>query len=222
LGTSNWQNISYNIDLVRRLNPKTILDVGVGFGRWGILFREYLDVWEHGQNRINWKTEIDGIEIYPGYINEYHSYFYNTIYIEDALAHLRNQDKHYDLINLGDVVEHYKKKDGKELLELSLKHGRYVLMNIPIGKHWEQKGTAENPYEEHKSTWYNSDFTGYKHYIIECFRDFMQRDFSVVLISSGRIVFDKTQGKYFGIKNFLKHRVGFKKTIENFERRKSK
>lgn len=207
---------------MRKLNPKTILDVGVGFGRWGILFREYLDVWEHGQNRTSWKTEIEGIEIYPGYINDYHSYFYDTIYIEDALTHLRGPAKNYDLINLGDVVEHYEKMNGKELIELSLKHAQYVLINIPIGKYWEQTGSTENPYDEHKSIWYNSDFTGYKHYNIKSFRDFMHRDFSVILLSTGRIVYDKRLGKYFGVKNFLKHRFGFKKTIEDFERKKAK
>ena len=29
MSTSNWQNISYNIDLVKKLDPKRILDVGV-------------------------------------------------------------------------------------------------------------------------------------------------------------------------------------------------
>jgi hypothetical protein len=196
--------------------------VGVGFGRWGVLFREYLDVWEHGQNRINWKTDIEGIEIYPGYINEYHSYFYSTIHIEDALEHLRKSSKKYDLINLGDVVEHYEKIEGKELIELSLNHGKHVLINIPIGKYWEQTGSTENPYDEHKSVWYNSDFTGYKHYIMKCFKDFMQRDFSVILISLDKIVFDKRFGKYFGIKNYFKHRLGIKKIVEDFERKKGK
>lgn len=42
MGTSNWQNISYNIDLVKRLDPQSVLDIGAGFGRWGILFRSFL------------------------------------------------------------------------------------------------------------------------------------------------------------------------------------
>ncbi len=32
------------IHLVRQLKPKSILDVGVGFGKWGHLFREYTDI----------------------------------------------------------------------------------------------------------------------------------------------------------------------------------
>ena len=32
------------IHLVRQIKPKSILDVGVGFGKWGHLFREYTDI----------------------------------------------------------------------------------------------------------------------------------------------------------------------------------
>lgn len=44
MGTSNWQHISDCIEIIRDINPKTILDVGTGFGRWGILSREFLEV----------------------------------------------------------------------------------------------------------------------------------------------------------------------------------
>lgn len=120
MGTSNWQNISYNIDLVRKLNPMSILDVGVGFGRWGILFREFLEIWESGKYKGNWERTIDGVEIFSDYITEYHKYFYDTLYIEDALKHLRETKKRYDLINCGDVIEHFLKNEGKELINLGL------------------------------------------------------------------------------------------------------
>ena len=34
------------INLLRQLKPQSILDVGVGFGKWGHLFREYTDILE--------------------------------------------------------------------------------------------------------------------------------------------------------------------------------
>ena len=42
MGTSNWQNLSFCVDLIRYVSPKSVLDVGVGFGRWGMICREYL------------------------------------------------------------------------------------------------------------------------------------------------------------------------------------
>jgi len=217
LGTSNWQNISYNIELVRKLNPKSILDIGVGFGRWGILFREFLEIWEHSKYDGEWERIIDGVEIFPDYIKDYHKYFYTNIYIEDALDFLKNTDKEYDLINFGDVIEHFSKTDGEKLIELAMQKGKYVLINVPIGKHWGQEGTMENPYEEHKSIWYNNDFTKYTHHIIKSFTDLTLRDFSVVLVSKNKIKYDKRFGRYFFIKNVLKHKLGLKKLVEKFE-----
>ena len=220
MGTSNWQNISYNIELVRKLDPDSILDVGVGFGRWGILFREFLEIWDNGKYDGNWQRVIDGIEIYPGYVKDYHRYFYNEIFLENALDHLQNSEKKYDLIHFGDVIEHFTKVDGTRLIELALQKGKYVLINIPIGRYWAQDGTEDNPFEEHKSVWYNNDFTKFRYHKIKTFYDLTQREFSVVLISNEKIKFTKKYGRFFGLKNFLKHRLGLKKIIESFEKNK--
>ncbi len=222
MGTSNWQNISYNIDLVRKLDPQSILDIGVGFGRWGILFREFLEIWDSAKYDGDWTRVIDGIEIHPGYIKDYHKYFYSNIYEDDALNFLRKTGNSYDLVNLGDVVEHISKTEGEELIRLAMEKAKCVLINIPIGKHWHQDGTKNNPNEAHKSIWYNNDFTKYKHYIIKSFSDNVLREYSVVLLSKHRIRFTKRYGRFFFIKNILKHKLGMKKIVEKFESRKEK
>ena len=224
MGTSNWQNISYNIELIRKLNPSSILDVGVGFGRWGILFREFLEIWDNSKYDGKWDRIIDGIEIFSGYIKDYHYYFYNNIYAEDALTFLRETDKQYDLINFGDVIEHFTKPQGEELISLAMDRAKYVLINIPIGKHWKQEGSGDNPYEEHKSVWYNNDFTKHRHYLLKCFNDLALRDFSVVLLSKHKIKYESRFGRFFRLKSFLKHKLGLRKLIEKYEmsRKKSK
>jgi hypothetical protein len=222
MGTSNWQNISYNIELVRKINPESILDVGVGFGRWGILFREFLEVWDSGIYDGKWQRIVDGVEIYEGYIRDYHKYFYSNIYVMDALEFLRKLDKEYDLINFGDVIEHFEKEQGEELVKLAVQKSRFVLITVPIGKHWPQEGTEQNPNEEHKSIWYNRDFIKYKHNKIKSFEDFTKRSYSVVLLSKNKFKFDKRYGKFFGIKNFFKHKLGLRKIIEKYERAKTK
>ena len=142
MSTSNWQNISYNIQLVKLINPVRILDVGVGFGRWGILFREFLEVWGDNNYSCKWNRVIDGIEIFPEYIKPYHKYFYDNIHICNALDFLKSLNDNYDLINLGDVVEHFEKKEGHELIDICLKKSVYTLINIPIGKDWELNRVA--------------------------------------------------------------------------------
>jgi hypothetical protein len=222
MGTSNWQNISYNIGLVRKLNPQSILDIGAGFGRWGILFREFLEIWDTGKYDGNWERTIDAVEIFEPYIKDYHKYFYDNIYIENALDFLKRTENNYDLINLGDVVEHFIKKEGEELINLCLQRGKFVLITIPIGKYWQQDSVNENPYEEHKSVWYNNDFTKFRYYNIKCFEDQTLRNYSVVLLSNNKIKYDKRFGKYFFLKNILKHKLGLKKLIERYEAGKRK
>ena len=55
------------LDALGERQPLRILDVGVGFGKWGHLFREYTDINEAEHDparyaRENWRVQIDGIE----------------------------------------------------------------------------------------------------------------------------------------------------------------
>ncbi len=219
MGTSNWQNISYNIELVKRLDPKSILDIGVGFGRWGILFREFLEVWGDRNYSGKWNRRIDGIEIFPHYIKPYHKYFYDNIYIENALEFLRKSSHKYELINCGDVIEHFEKNDGLELIDLCLRNSKFILINIPIGKNWEQGEINNNQFEKHRSVWHNSDFGRYKHCIIQKFTDIELRPFSVVLISKDKIDFNASYGKHFYFKSILRNKLGINRLIKYFDKR---
>jgi predicted SAM-dependent methyltransferase len=211
MGTSNWQNISYCIELIRRINPNSILDVGAGFGRWGILSREFLEIWDNCNYSDTWNRKTDAVEIFEDYVKPYHSYFYNNVYIENASDFIRNSDNKYDLIICGDVIEHMEKNEGEKFIRDCLSKCRYLMINIPIGKNWEQGTSNNNKYEAHKSIWNNSDFRKYQNRKIKGFRDYISRKFSVVLISTGKIdlksEYKKKYGKYFFVKNFLSNRL---------------
>src|SRR5881396_2107896 len=112
------------VHLVRQLKPKSILDVGIGFGKWGHLFREYTDILEAEHDparyrRENWRVRIDGIEGHAAYLTEMHRYIYNTIHLGDARELVTKADR-YDLIFMGDILEHLEKKDGLQLLHDAL------------------------------------------------------------------------------------------------------
>ncbi|MBE2255709.1 MAG: class I SAM-dependent methyltransferase [Ignavibacteria bacterium] len=209
--TSNWQNISYNIDLIKKINPKSILDVGVGFGRWGILFREFLELWNETDfsksDSPDWEIKITGIEIFPAYIKPYHHFFYTEIIIKDIKDYLTEANDKFDLINFGDVIEHLTKKDALTIIEKSLNISDYVLINIPIGKNWEQSSNI-NPYEEHKSIWQISDFKNYPNKIIKIFNDHIYRKFAVVLLSKNEINLNKKLPPLYNLKNFMKYKLG--------------
>lgn len=222
MGTSNWQNISYNIQIVKLLNPMKILDVGIGFGRWGILFREFLEVWGDNNYSGKWKRKIDGIEIFPDYIKPYHEYFYDNIHICNALDFLRNTGEKYDLINFGDVIEHFEKEEGIELIKLSLKKSRYTLINIPVGDYWPQDSINGNEYEKHRSIWKVSDFKIYKNHLIKNFEDIEMRKYSVVLLSEDKINLKEAYGKHFYKKNIIGNKLKLKGVVKLIEKNKRK
>jgi hypothetical protein len=214
MGTSNWQNISYCIELIRRINPGSVLDVGAGFGRWGMLCREFLDIWDDGNYTGKWKRRVDAVEIFDNYIKPYHSYFYDNVYIEDAAGFAGKCEFKYDLIICGDVIEHFEKEAGKKLIDSCLRIGKYVMINIPIGENWEQGAINGNESEIHRSIWNLSDFSGYKFKKIKRFRDYIQRKFIVVLIAGSRIdlksEYRRKYGKHISPKSFLENRLGLK------------
>ena len=46
------------LNLVTEQKPKTILDVGIGYGKYGVLFREYLDIWNAWLKKNNEYTRL--------------------------------------------------------------------------------------------------------------------------------------------------------------------
>lgn len=186
MGTSNWQNISYCIDLIRKINPDKILDVGVGFGRWGILCREFLDVWNGRIYESEWLTKIYGIEIFEKNISKYHYYFYNQIFNMDAHKFIKDTSENYDLIILGDVLEHFEKNIAIEVLNESIRKSKFVLLNIPLGKYWKQDELYDNKYEKHLSFWEKKDFKKLNPIAEKKFRDELFRKFGVFLFSKDR------------------------------------
>lgn len=185
MGTSNWQNLSYCVDLIRYVSPKSVLDVGVGFGRWGMICREYLDVWEGRVFRAYWNTRIEGIEIYPVNVDSYHSCFYNKIHITDAFDHIQAevQPEQFDLIILGDVLEHFTKERALVLLQTCIQKSRFVLLNIPIGNDWPQGAAYGNEFETHLSTWTTEELDQFPVADKRHFKDYINRDFSTYLFS---------------------------------------
>jgi len=224
VGTSNWQNISYNLTLVKKINPHKILDVGIGFGRWGILFREILEIWDEENYSGKWNRQIDGVEIFEGYLLEYHKLFYTHIYKMDIREFLRFSNEKYDLINCGDIIEHINKEESRKLIDDLLARTKYLLINLPLGKYWEQEAKHNNPNEKHLSIWELSDFNEYPFKKIKSFRDLHMRKFGVILLSDREFTFENDfkliYGKYFHIKKHLKHIFHLRNLINFYEIKK--
>ena len=55
------------VDWVVKIQPKSVLDIGVGHGKWGFLAREYTDIFYNRYDRATWETRIEGVEAFPTY-----------------------------------------------------------------------------------------------------------------------------------------------------------
>jgi 2-polyprenyl-3-methyl-5-hydroxy-6-metoxy-1,4-benzoquinol methylase len=153
--TSDPSGIAPVLQEVMRLRPQTILDVGIGMGKWAMLFREYLEGW--GAHRVSpdeFKLTIDGVEIYEPYIQPWHHAIYDAIHIGDVRT-LAPELPRYDLVYLGDVIEHMPKPDGAKLLQ-DLKF-KTAIVSTPAMKTRMIRGKP-NPFLDHKCVWTAADF----------------------------------------------------------------
>ncbi len=163
--SSRPELIPFVINVVMQLQPRSILEVGTGFGKYGFLFREYLDIWGAAADpkRLaaeNWQILIDGIECFPDYIGDVQRHIYNRIIIGDALEEIDRLGQ-YDLVFLGDVIEHFPKEDGQLLLQKCLEHAnRMTLVTTP--NYFNPQGPEYgNVHETHHCLWTRDDFAHY-------------------------------------------------------------
>jgi hypothetical protein len=154
--TSRPDHLSWLCNKVIELRPQSILDLGFGFGSKGMLFREYADVWFG--NYFGWKTRIDGVEVFKEYIGDLQRIIYDNIYNEDIATFVDKMD-YYDLIYMGDVLEHFEKEEGKVVLEKLKKKSRCLIISTPV-KVLSQGDVYGNVNETHKSQWTPEDFPG--------------------------------------------------------------
>lgn len=156
--TSRPNHLAWLSEYVVDKQPKTILDVGIGFGTKGMLFREYTDICHERYHKDTWTTRIDGIEIFAPYITDLQREIYDHIYIGNALELIPTLG-HYDLIYAGDIIEHMSKEDGKKFIDILRKAGKEVIIVTPLIA-LAQGAVFGNEHERHISQWHAFDFEG--------------------------------------------------------------
>lgn len=142
------------VEEISKTNPTSVLDIGIGQGKWGFLCREYLESWNDRVFPNQWQVRIDGIEIFKDYVDylPWIRQIYDEIYIGDASE---IDFSSYDLIIACDVIEHLPKEKGLTLInKCKEKANKCFIVNIPIGENWlNNKIVARNLYEKHQSIW---------------------------------------------------------------------
>jgi hypothetical protein len=152
--TSKPDIISPVAKKIMEINPLSVLDIGVGHGKWGFLAREYTDIWNWRHYKPEWKARIDGIEIFEKYRNPVWAYAYDNIYIGNARDVLKTLPQ-YDLCVMIDVLEHFTKEDGLGLVSQILATSKSAIISY---SNCPQGSVRGNDHEEHLSEWTQGDF----------------------------------------------------------------
>ena len=146
------------VNFIWETNPQSLLDVGVGFGGMGVLFRQTMDVRWGRVSWETWQTKLDGIEINPLYKN-YVWDVYDKVHYGDAKDVLPNLGN-YDVIFFGDILEHFEKQDALDLVKIAKNLAKTVLITTPQGFAGNEAEAERfgNPFEEHKCLIEDEDF----------------------------------------------------------------
>ena len=130
------------------IQPKRVLELGIGMGKWGVLLREYTDVWWGRMRGSEQSTVIDGIEIFEGYRNPLWD-VYDSIKIGNVLDLLPWMPD-YDIILCLELLEHLPKAVGISFIQLVLKKCNWLFLSYTNS---HQGAAWGNEHEKHISTW---------------------------------------------------------------------
>ena len=143
--TSEHVQIPYVVDAMVRERPASVLDVGCGYGKYGVLAREYTEA-----------ARVDAIDVRPPRYP-----VYDHVYTGD----LRELDRvlppdapRYDLALFLDVIEHFDKPEAWRVCEQLCARARRVLITTPWG--FRPQEIPGMPFETHRSGWHPWEFGG--------------------------------------------------------------
>lgn len=152
--SSRHYTLGETLNLVVLNEPKSIMDVGCGYGMMGFLARVYLEYTPYKPE--TWKLTIDGVEGFPEYIAPMQKYYTNVKFEDINTAYRYIYD--YDLILFLSTIEHLDKEKGHEILKTFIRRNKAVIVTVPNGFHKTRAIYHDNPYMSHLSGWTRKEF----------------------------------------------------------------
>lgn len=146
------------LHFVRSLQPKSVLDVGIGTGSYGLLLRQYLDIAQLRLRPEEWTVRIDGVEIFEPYRNPVWDFAYTNVVIGDIRELAAHLDR-YAVVLCNDVLEHFPRGEARALVT-SLLDGCDVLLATSPTREYPQGAWGGNEAEAHHCLLGPPDFDG--------------------------------------------------------------
>jgi len=132
---------------LEKIQPKTFLDIGAGAGKYGELIK-----------KLDSNVLSTAVELEDDYIKKFNL---NSIYDEvwnmsatDLIAP-KYYEKTFDVVMVGDVIEHLKKSDGVDLLNFLVYRSRWIILQFP--HQYLQNAVDGYEAEAHIAVWADDD-----------------------------------------------------------------
>lgn len=133
--------------LVETVQPHTVFEVGPGNGKYARIIRGMVDS-PH-------PVQIHAVELEPSYIDRFHLHdFYDQINIGRGSMVMQQEnaaDLAWDLVVLGDVLEHMPKSEGVDLLHYFVYRAKWLWLRWPV--RYVQGAWEGFESEAHVSVW---------------------------------------------------------------------
>lgn len=154
MATSSPYILTPVVGFVSWLRPASVLDVGCGYGVWGVVLRQHLDYpWDLEAGHVRWRTRIIGIEAWEGYRNPLWEFAYDEVIVAEAVEELaRLAPRSFDVALRVEVLEHLDALDGHRSLVELRRVATHVVVTTPDHP-LPQEDREGNPFEVHKTFW---------------------------------------------------------------------
>lgn len=132
--------------IARAPNLRTALDIGPGRGKYGQMVRE-----------LRPGVHLTAMEVDGDYVERFGlRSLYDHVRVAPAYRLLESPDAEWDIVFLGDVIEHMPKSQGLDVLHYLVYRTRYLWAQFPL--RYRQGSLAGHASEAHMSIWTRADF----------------------------------------------------------------
>lgn len=127
------------------------IDIGPGEGKYGRMIKSVFPA-----------AKVIGVEVEARYIDLYDlRAVYDEVHPADALEWFADKESdNFDIVIMGDVLEHLWKSEGLDLLHFLVYRTRYIILTYPTA--YKQGAWQGFIHEAHLSTWAHKDFDAWE------------------------------------------------------------
>ena len=139
-------------DIIARIAPASLLDIGPGQGKYGKLARSLVPA-----------CHTSAVEISATYAQSYGlDTIYDEVIIGDGAGLVADpawRNRTFDLVVIGDCIEHMPKSQGLDLLNFLTYRCGYLLVIVPEFAWYDTDAAVMEHTESHISVWSEADFS---------------------------------------------------------------